>query len=166
MVAVCIRHSVWEFATQPVILWILLGGKPKRLPLNSGFNNVMRTTPICEKMSYPQCTDEKHCRLYCWKKYLKQNTKRKEIKRRSFSSRLHFSTAIFSLENKPLHVWVFVCQFTSNLRPDSTTSSFQSVKTSFSHQCILKSITLTKENAGVLLCYALLMRGSTSATET
>ena len=30
----------------PVILWILLGGKPKWLPLNFGFNDVMRTAPI------------------------------------------------------------------------------------------------------------------------
>ena len=48
MVAVRIRHSILEIATQPVILWILLGGKQKWLPLNSAFNNVMRTTPIVE----------------------------------------------------------------------------------------------------------------------
>ena len=46
MGAVRIRHSKREIATQPVILWILLGGKPKWLPLNFGFNDVMRTTPI------------------------------------------------------------------------------------------------------------------------
>ena len=46
MGAVRIRHSIREFATQPVILWILLGGKPKWLPLNFGFNDVMRTDPI------------------------------------------------------------------------------------------------------------------------
>ena len=46
MGAVRIRHSIREFATQPVILWILLGGKPKWLPLNFGFNDVMRTAPI------------------------------------------------------------------------------------------------------------------------
>ena len=44
--AVRIRHSIREFATQPVILWILLGGKPKWFPLNFGFNDVMRTAPI------------------------------------------------------------------------------------------------------------------------
>ena len=44
MGAVRIRHSIW--ATQPVILWILLGGKQKWLPLNFGFNDVMRTAPI------------------------------------------------------------------------------------------------------------------------
>ena len=43
MGAVRIRHSIWEIATQPVILWILLGGKPKWLPLNFAFNDVMRT---------------------------------------------------------------------------------------------------------------------------
>ena len=41
-----IRHSIRDFATQPVIFWILLGGKPKWLPLNFGFNDVMRTAPI------------------------------------------------------------------------------------------------------------------------
>ena len=46
MGAVRIRHSIREFATQPVILWILLGGKPKWLLLNFGFNDVMRTAPI------------------------------------------------------------------------------------------------------------------------
>ena len=46
MGAVRIRHSIREFATQPVILWIPLGGKPKWLPLNFGFNDVMRTAPI------------------------------------------------------------------------------------------------------------------------
>ena len=50
MGAVRIRHSLREFATQPVILWILLGGKPKWLPLNFGFDDVMpllmRTAPI------------------------------------------------------------------------------------------------------------------------
>ena len=49
MGAVRIRHSIREFATQPVILWILLGGKPKWLPLNFGFNDVMRTAPIVQK---------------------------------------------------------------------------------------------------------------------
>ena len=46
MGAVRIRHSIREIATQPVILWILLGGKPKWLPLNFGFNDVMRMVPI------------------------------------------------------------------------------------------------------------------------
>ena len=46
MGAVRIRHSIREFATQPVILRILLGGKPKWLPLNFGFNDKMRTAPI------------------------------------------------------------------------------------------------------------------------
>ena len=46
MGAVRIRHSIREIATQPVILWTLLGGKPKWLPLNFGFNDVMRTAPI------------------------------------------------------------------------------------------------------------------------
>ena len=46
MGAVRIRHSIREFATQPVILWILLGGKPKWRPLNFGFNDVMRTALI------------------------------------------------------------------------------------------------------------------------
>ena len=46
MGAVRIHHSIREIATQPVILWILLGGKLKWLPLNFGFNDVMRTAPI------------------------------------------------------------------------------------------------------------------------
>ena len=46
MGAVRIRHSIREIATQPVILWILLGGKTKWLPLNFGFNDDMRTAPI------------------------------------------------------------------------------------------------------------------------
>ena len=45
MGAVRIRHSIWEIATHPVILWTLLGGKPKWLPLNFEFNDVMRTAP-------------------------------------------------------------------------------------------------------------------------
>ena len=31
----------------PVILWISLGGKPKWLPLDFGYHDVMRTTPLC-----------------------------------------------------------------------------------------------------------------------
>ena len=46
MGAVRIRQSIREFATQPVILWILLGGKPKWLPLNFRFNDVIHTAPI------------------------------------------------------------------------------------------------------------------------
>ena len=42
MGAVRIRHSVREFATQPIILWILVGGTTKWLPLNFGFNDLMR----------------------------------------------------------------------------------------------------------------------------
>ena len=48
MGAMRIRHGIREIATQPVILWILLGGKLKWLPLNFGFNDVMRTAPILE----------------------------------------------------------------------------------------------------------------------
>ena len=33
-------------ATQPVILWIELGSKPKWLPLNTGYRDVMRTTTV------------------------------------------------------------------------------------------------------------------------
>ena len=54
MGAVRIRHSIREFATQPVILRILLGGKPKWLPLNFGFNDVMRMAPI-RKCIRPIC---------------------------------------------------------------------------------------------------------------
>ena len=46
--SVRIRHSIREIPTQPVILWIELGGKPKWLPLNFGFHDVMRTAPIVE----------------------------------------------------------------------------------------------------------------------
>ena len=31
---------------RPVILWIELGGKPKWLPLNFGYHDVMHTAPI------------------------------------------------------------------------------------------------------------------------
>ena len=50
--AVRIRHSIREIATHPVILWILLGGKPKWLQLNFGFNDVMRTTPIWNEWTW------------------------------------------------------------------------------------------------------------------
>ena len=40
-------HSIRENATQLVIVWIELGDKPKWLPLNFGFNDVMMcTAPI------------------------------------------------------------------------------------------------------------------------
>ena len=41
-----IRHSIREIATQPVILWILLVGKSKWLPLNFRFNDVIRMASI------------------------------------------------------------------------------------------------------------------------
>ena len=41
-----ICHSIRKIATQPVILWILLGGKPKWLPLNFGFNDVVHMAPL------------------------------------------------------------------------------------------------------------------------
>ena len=44
--AVRICHSMRGFATQPVILQIELGGKPKWPPFNFGYNDVMRTAPI------------------------------------------------------------------------------------------------------------------------
>ena len=55
MGAICmrIRHSMREFATQPVIPWIPLGGKPKWLPLNFGFNDVMRTALIEKHYTEP-----------------------------------------------------------------------------------------------------------------
>ena len=55
MGAVRIRHSIREFATQPVILWILLGGTTKWLPLNFGFNDVMHTAPIGSLTSLDAC---------------------------------------------------------------------------------------------------------------
>ena len=39
-------YSRREIATQPIILWIELGGKPKWLPVTFGFNDVMRMAPI------------------------------------------------------------------------------------------------------------------------
>ena len=47
-----------EIAIHTVFLWILLGGKPKWLPLNFGFNDVMRTAP---KYSYSKgrCNDRR-----------------------------------------------------------------------------------------------------------
>ena len=47
-------HS-YHFATQPVILWIELGAKPKWLPLNFRNHDVMRTAPI-------MCTWQSSCR--------------------------------------------------------------------------------------------------------
>ena len=41
-----IRHSLRKIFSQPVILWIELGDKPKWLPLNFGYHDVMRTTPL------------------------------------------------------------------------------------------------------------------------
>ena len=39
----------------PVILWIKLGGKPKWLPLNFGYRDFMRTSPVgvCKDASWP-----------------------------------------------------------------------------------------------------------------
>ena len=69
MGAVRIRHSIWEFATQPVILWILLGGKPKWLPLNFGFNDVKRTAPISSLIPKNIAIDlkciENHMAVHC-----------------------------------------------------------------------------------------------------
>ena len=39
-----IVHTI--LGDSPIILWILLGGKPKWLPLNIGYHDVMRTSPI------------------------------------------------------------------------------------------------------------------------
>ena len=50
MGAVRKRQRIQEIADQPVILWIELGGKPKWLPLNFGFNDVLRKTPIYKKL--------------------------------------------------------------------------------------------------------------------
>ena len=43
-----IRHCSHHFATQPVILWTELGGKPKWLPLNSGYHDIMHTVPFVQ----------------------------------------------------------------------------------------------------------------------
>ena len=40
------RHSAHHFATQSVIWYIELGGNPKWLPLNSGYHDVMHTSPL------------------------------------------------------------------------------------------------------------------------
>ena len=53
--SVRIRHSSsHDFATHAsrVILWIELGGKPKWLPLNSGYHDVMCTIPISAAAYY------------------------------------------------------------------------------------------------------------------
>ena len=42
----CAHASSQHFATQSSLLCTDLGGKPKWLPLNSGYHDVMRTTPI------------------------------------------------------------------------------------------------------------------------
>ena len=60
------RHSIREIATQPVILWMLLGGKPKWLPLNFVFNYVMRTAPITLlpfSLALPLSFSSPSCRL-------------------------------------------------------------------------------------------------------
>ena len=69
MGAVRIRHRIRDFATQPVIFWIPLGGKPKWLPLNFGFNDVMRTAPIGHIMVNMQGngSPEKFIRRKQWK---------------------------------------------------------------------------------------------------
>ena len=41
-----ICHSIQEIATQPAILWIELGVKPKWLQLKFGYNEAMRTAPV------------------------------------------------------------------------------------------------------------------------
>ena len=43
-VRIDLRHIIREIAIKPVILWIELGGKPKWLLLNFGFNDVMQTS--------------------------------------------------------------------------------------------------------------------------
>ena len=40
----------------PVILWISLGGKPKWLPLNFGYHDVMRTSPMEHCLPGPRDT--------------------------------------------------------------------------------------------------------------
>ena len=42
------HQSSHEFVTQPVILRIQLGGKPKWLPLKFGYHDVMHTGPITD----------------------------------------------------------------------------------------------------------------------
>ena len=44
--------GIREIATQPVILWIPLGGKQKWLPLNFGFNDVMRTVLLRKEVVF------------------------------------------------------------------------------------------------------------------
>ena len=46
------KSSTREIATQPVILWILLGGKLKWLPLNFRFNDVIIGASLSEPHSY------------------------------------------------------------------------------------------------------------------
>ena len=43
---VCIRHSSHKFPPSSVILWVELGGKPKWLPFNFGYHDVMQTGPF------------------------------------------------------------------------------------------------------------------------
>ena len=44
-----IGHRSHHFATQSSHLWMELGGKPKGLPLNFGYHDVMRTVPVMAK---------------------------------------------------------------------------------------------------------------------
>ena len=46
-----IRHRSHHFATRLVILRIKLVGKPKWLPLKSGYHEVMQTRPIPGKLN-------------------------------------------------------------------------------------------------------------------
>ena len=64
MGAVHVLRSIRKIATWPVILWILLGGKPKWLPLNFGFNDVMRTAPIAQKTDLTFHPQHPHCQLF------------------------------------------------------------------------------------------------------
>ena len=62
------------FPPSPVILWISLGGKPKWLPLEFGYYDIMRTSPILKKVygvprtcdTRQQCTRQRDLRKGCW----------------------------------------------------------------------------------------------------
>ena len=99
------------------------------------------------KMSQRQHRDEKH--MYRWKKKRNRIPKWKKISCLTCQSLFHFSRAMFSLDNEPVNVRVFL--FANNLSPDSKASSLPRVKTSFSHRNIVEVDRILNEQRDFML---------------
>ena len=98
-------------------------------------------------MSQRQHRDEKH--MYRWKKKRNRIPKWKKISCLTCQSLFHFSRAMFSLDNEPVNVRVFL--FANNLSPDSKASSLPRVKTSFSHRNIVEVDRILNEQRDFML---------------